>query len=119
MAATSRGYPYPLGTDRVMDGDDAIHALAQAVEDKLGGPQITGPAAVPALAAGASSSTAVTFPAGRFTVAPNVFCTALSSRVIATPGSITTTGFVMGILNPTSGGATAHTGAYFALAPIA
>lgn len=27
-----KGYPFPVGTDRVMDGDDAIHALAQTVD---------------------------------------------------------------------------------------
>jgi hypothetical protein len=28
MANTPGGLPYPLGTDKVVDGDDAIHALA-------------------------------------------------------------------------------------------
>lgn len=32
MATTPKGYPYPVGTDRVMDGDDAIKALAEAVD---------------------------------------------------------------------------------------
>lgn len=32
MANTAKGYPYPVGTDRVMDGDDAIKALAEAIE---------------------------------------------------------------------------------------
>lgn len=32
MANTPKGYPYPVGTDRVMDGDDAIRALAEAVD---------------------------------------------------------------------------------------
>jgi len=27
------GFPYPTGTDRVMDGDNAIQALAEAVDD--------------------------------------------------------------------------------------
>lgn len=27
------GFPYPTGTDRVMDGDNAIQALADAVDD--------------------------------------------------------------------------------------
>jgi len=31
------GFPYPTGTDRVMDGDNAIEALARAVEDVFGG----------------------------------------------------------------------------------
>ena len=34
MPATTpnSGLPYPLGTDRVMDGDDAIHSLATALD---------------------------------------------------------------------------------------
>lgn len=31
-AATTKGYPYPVGTDRVMDGDNAIQALAEAID---------------------------------------------------------------------------------------
>lgn len=32
MALTPGGLPYPLGTDKVVDGDDAIHALAVALD---------------------------------------------------------------------------------------
>lgn len=32
MATTTNGLPYPVGTDRVMDGDDAIKALAEALD---------------------------------------------------------------------------------------
>lgn len=35
MANTPNGFPYPLGTDRVMDGDDAIHALASSVDARF------------------------------------------------------------------------------------
>lgn len=31
MATTPTGLPYPVGTDRVVDGDNAIRALAEAV----------------------------------------------------------------------------------------
>lgn len=31
-STTTKGYPYPVGTDRVMDGDDAIKALAEAID---------------------------------------------------------------------------------------
>jgi hypothetical protein len=34
-ANTANGLPYPVGTDRVMDGDDAIKALAQAVDSAV------------------------------------------------------------------------------------
>lgn len=32
---TTHGLPFPVGTDRVMDGDDAIQALAEAVDTAL------------------------------------------------------------------------------------
>jgi hypothetical protein len=31
MASTPDGYPYPVGTDKVVDGDNAIAALAAAI----------------------------------------------------------------------------------------
>lgn len=34
---TTHGFPYPVGTDRVMDGDNAIQALAQEIDDQLYG----------------------------------------------------------------------------------
>lgn len=37
-ANTTNGLPYPLGTDRVADGDDAIKNLAEAVDAQLWGP---------------------------------------------------------------------------------
>lgn len=71
MATTPLGYPYPLGTDRVMDGDDAIHALATAVDSKLG-LAASGLVSVDVTALGTPGTKTVTFPAGRFTVAPSV-----------------------------------------------
>ena len=37
MPATTsaKNLPYPLGTDRLMDGDDAIHSLAAAVDNMV------------------------------------------------------------------------------------
>jgi hypothetical protein len=35
MAATAGGLPYPVGTDKVVNGDDAIKALAQTTDDRL------------------------------------------------------------------------------------
>lgn len=32
MATTADGLPYPVGTDRLVDGDDAIKALADALQ---------------------------------------------------------------------------------------
>ena len=69
-ANTAKGYPYPLGTDRVMDGDDAIHNLASAVDSKIG-VGAGGTATLPQpSAANTPVNIAVTFPAGRFTGTP-------------------------------------------------
>lgn len=70
-ATTPKGYPYPLGTDRLTDGDDAIHSLATAVDTKLGA-AASGAVNVPVAIGQASASVVVTFPAGRFSVAPVV-----------------------------------------------
>jgi hypothetical protein len=67
-ANTPRGYPYPVGTDRVMDGDDAIHNLATAVDTRLG-VSATGTVTHPFNNA-TQSVVAVTFPAGRFVNPP-------------------------------------------------
>jgi hypothetical protein len=71
---TRLGYPFPVGTDRVMDGDDAIKALATAVDTKLGA-AASGSATVPITAGATVASISVTFPAGRFTAAPAVLTT--------------------------------------------
>jgi len=68
-SATPKGYPYPVGTDRVMDGDDAIKALATAVDTKLGA-AAAGTVDFTGLTAGGTGSVTITFPAGRFTAPP-------------------------------------------------
>jgi hypothetical protein len=55
-STTPNGLPYPIGTDRVMDGDDAIKSLATAVD--VGVLTQTGPTA---LVANGVSSGAVTW----------------------------------------------------------
>ena len=40
MASTPSGLPYPVGTDKVVDGDNAIKALAEAIEARGGGLRI-------------------------------------------------------------------------------
>jgi hypothetical protein len=77
-ANTPKGYPYPLGTDRAMDGDDSIHNLATAVDTKAG-VAASGIAASPVPGAlNTPVSVAVTFPAGLFTATPNVTVTCVS-----------------------------------------
>lgn len=94
---TPKGYPYPLGTDRVTDGDDAIHNLATAV-DTLLGVAASGIAVLPApSAAGVNSSLAITFPVGRFTQPPQVLTAAGQSTaapITSGVSSVATTGGV-------------------------
>lgn len=71
-ANTPKGYPYPLGTDRLMDGDDAIHALATAVDTKLGVAAAGSFTAANSATNSAPVTTAVTFPVGLFTAPPVV-----------------------------------------------
>lgn len=99
MATNPKGYPYPLGTDRVMDGDNAIQALADAVAAKLGQQVATGQVQV-ALNNAASANAAVTFPAGVFTVVPRVVCVLAqnTSQVYATSGSVTASGFTCSLI---------------------
>lgn len=71
MATTPGGYPYPEGTDFVVDGDDAIHALAQTIEDRGFVALAAGGQTVPSVpASGGSRTFTVAFPAGRFTRSP-------------------------------------------------
>jgi hypothetical protein len=80
---TAKGYPYPVGTDRVADGDNAIQALAEAVDAKLG-ISASGSASI-SIASAASGSVTVTFPVGRFTVPPAITHTTNSFNYI--PGA--------------------------------
>lgn len=73
-ANTPKGYPYPLGTDRVTDGDDAIHSLATAVDTKLG-VACSGQVALNIVTGGTAVTVAVTFPVGLFSVVPITLAT--------------------------------------------
>lgn len=102
MANTPRGFPYPVGTDRVMDGDNAIQALAQAVNDRLGN-MAGGLVTITPSAADTATTTAVTYPAGRFSATPIVLATPNSSVgqagviIRAWSQSLTQTGCVIGM----------------------
>lgn len=61
MANTPKGFPYPLGTDRVMDGDDAIHSLATFTDTRVGLHQCGNLPITPS-AANTTTTVAVTFP---------------------------------------------------------
>src|SRR5262245_739598 len=88
-ANTAKGYPYPLGTDRVMDGDDAIHNLASAIDTKLGA-QASGKVTIPVASNNPTYGVAVTYPVGRFVNAPAVsVCCAVNppTNAVASIGS--------------------------------
>lgn len=89
-ANTPKGYPYPLGTDRLADGDDAIHALATAVDTMIG-VGAAGSVSVTTPASGAGTA-AVTFPVGRFASAPFVALTLVSTGATQGNGNLTATG---------------------------
>lgn len=97
MTGTSaKGYPYPTGTDRVMDGDNAIQALAEKV-DSAAGTMASGVFTVSAVGV---VNTAVTFPVGRFVAPPNITATVTAGASTSNPC------FVAVATGPTAGGAT-------------
>jgi hypothetical protein len=97
---TPKGYPYPLGTDRLADGDDAIHSLATAIDTRLG-VACSGVTVVNVATGGTAGIVAVTFPAGLFTVAPTCLATwagtALATTACAISGPATTGMNVSGV----------------------
>ena len=100
MGTTAKGYPYPEGTDLVMDGDDAIKALATAIDTKLPAAMTSGTADLGNVTGQATGSKTVTFPVGLFTVAPIGATTGVtsfpSSRGKANSyGSATTTSMIV------------------------
>lgn len=89
---TAKGFPYPVGTDRVMDGDDAIRALAEKIDSAVG-VMASGQATVVIPSGAFQAPVAVTFPAGRFATPPNVVCTTGSGNFLASWNAVTATGF--------------------------
>lgn len=79
MGTTAKGYPYPEGTDLVVDGDDAIEALATAIDTKLPVAITSGLADLGTVTGQATGSKVVTFPVGLFTAAPTASTTGNTS----------------------------------------
>lgn len=70
---TPTGWPYPVGTDRVMDGDDAIQALATRLDARLGYGVCSGLDVTPAPdAIDTPVTVAIVFPVGFFVNPPTV-----------------------------------------------
>jgi hypothetical protein len=78
MATTAGGLPYPVGTDKVRDGDNAIKALAEALDARSVTPGST---------------------YGKFRFVNGMYATGTDGRVwIAIPGLTTAAGAVASIL---------------------
>lgn len=94
---TTRGLPYPTGTDRVADGDNAIQSLAEAVDTSLMGRQ-SGTVSIAVSGTPGTGSQAITFTAGRFTAAPVVVaCTNSSLWLAAVSAAPTTSGCTLSV----------------------
>lgn len=119
-ANTAKGYPYPLGTDRLMDGDDAIKALAEAIDARIG-VVAAGSVSVPVSSGSATGTVAVTFPVGRFTAVPLVTGTYQGSNIawsLVNYTGVTTSGFTAGVSHrdgTASGTSTAFTQSWHAI----
>lgn len=104
---TPKGYPFPVGTDRVMDGDDAIEALAVTIDGKLPYAVWVGSVTVPVNNTQAASAI-VTIPAGRFPVAPRLTSTVRNTSVwFSYTQSISATSVTVGV-RTTGAAATAN-----------
>ena len=93
-ATTTQGFPYPLPTDPIADGADAIKALAQKIDDIVG-TFAAGTIAIQGTGA-TSASAPITFPAGRFTVAPVVVAT-VTVGAVASVTAVTAAGATVGV----------------------
>ena len=75
---TPKGYITPNGDDPVLNGDNVISTLAGQVDTRLG-VAAAGTVTIASPVANTAYTAVVTFPAGRFTVAPFINLTAATS----------------------------------------
>lgn len=68
--STTHGIPYPLGDELVKDGDNAMAAMATAIDPALA--RASGIATVSVSGTPGQGSLTVSFPAGRFSATPAV-----------------------------------------------
>lgn len=114
MATTAKGYHYPVGTDRLADGDNVLQSLATDVDTWLG-KAVTGLATVTVATANVPVSVAVTFPAGFFSGTPAVVTTPQATNpktIFVSAQNMAATGFLMWGTRNSSGNVT---GAYYAV----
>lgn len=109
-ANTANGLPYPLGSEPVKDGDDAIHALATALDKRVpfrlaGGQGLT----VASVANASFVNIVVTYPVGLFTAAPNVVWAQGSNRLTGALLANALTGCTIQLANFSGAASTATT----------
>lgn len=101
---TDLGLRYPLDSDPVADGAQAVRNLAQDVNDYVG-VFASGNASI-AVTASPDGTDTITFPAGRFTAAPHVVCTARGDLYYARPGTTTEDDVVIKVIRRDGSSAT-------------
>lgn len=118
MGTTTKGYRYPEPTDPVAQGADAIKNLALDVDARAGA-AASGTVSLTPTALNAPVSAAITFPAGRFTVPPNVVTTVVSGnphQFASGQSGVTAAGFTLYLVQ-TGGTLTARQVAWSAHQP--
>jgi hypothetical protein len=99
-ATTPHGYPYPVGTDPISQGDNVMRSLGEAL-DVRAGKSAAGTVTVVIASVATAVNVAVTFPAGRFTNAPICVVTAVTSLpqnahvAVSTSVPVTASGFTV------------------------
>jgi hypothetical protein len=97
LTTTRLGIPFPDGTERVMDGDNAMGAIATKVDSLgLGFAMAAGITTIN-MGGTAGATLAVTFPVGRFTQPPvgSAVVAAGSANYFASIASVTAAGFTL------------------------
>lgn len=120
-AAAAAGLDIVAGSADRRDGYKEINKTRDYVADNitrlatLPRREAVGQVNTPALAAGGTATITITYPAGRFTIAPGLFISTADGRVTPTITANTTTGATFILGNFTSGSSPARTGAWHAV----
>jgi hypothetical protein len=118
-----KNLPYPLGTDRVMDGDDAIRALAQSVDNMVQ----AGSVQIAAVVVDTTYTINVAFPVA-YAAAPIVMVTPATGAPAPGGGgggqsawvqAITTAGCTVGFRRTGGGGTSPTVIGWLAVGPVA
>lgn len=104
MALTPGGLPYPIGTDFVVNGDNAIRALAEAVDARVPFRIATGTFNSGAqINIGTTQDHTIQLPVGRFTQPPAIFASSANGRLTVGIAQVATTQAVFSLCNWSTG----------------